>query len=152
MKLHAVIDADTKTILSWSLTDPKVHDTLELPALIAQVAGSIREVYADAGYLSNRNAFEIRCAGATPYIRTKIDTRPAAKKSTAFNDMVRSYQRDPARWMKAYGRRNRVESTFAALKRRVGGTLRSLARHALAIEACLKVLAWNLTRFNYAEF
>lgn len=65
--------------------------------------------------------------------------------------MVRDYQRDPTRWLTTYGKRNRVESMFAAFKRRVGGTLRSLARHMLAIEACLKVLAWNLTRFSYAE-
>lgn len=150
MKLHALVDAGSKTVLTWSLTDPRVHDTLELPTLLRKVGCRLREVYADAGYLSNKNAFEIRCAGATPYIRTKVDTRTAAKKSSAFNDMVRSYQTDPQTWMRAYGKRNRVESTFGAIKRRLGGRLRSIARHALRIEACLKLVAWNLMRAGYA--
>lgn len=152
MKLHALIDSESKTILSWTLTDPWVHDTVELPGLLHQVATPLREVYADAGYLSNKNAFEIQCTGATPFIRTKVDTRVAAHKSTAFNNMVRRYQADPAAWLKVYGKRNRIESTFAAFKRRVGGTLRSLGRLALRVEACLKILAWNLTRFGHAEF
>lgn len=129
-----------------------MHDTLELPTLIRQVNAPISEVYADAGYLSKKNCFEIRVAGATPYIRTKITTKIAQDAHTAFNDMVRSYQRDPKTWLKTYAKRNRVESTFAAIKRRLGGKLRSVARHALRIEACLKLLAWNLTRFNYTEF
>jgi transposase len=150
VKLHALIDAESKTILAWRLTPPGVHDTLELGNLLTQAGTRLREVYADAGYLSNLNAFRIRASGATPYIRPKIDTRTAPKKSNAFNAMVRSYQADPATWLKTYGKRNRVESVFAALKRRVGGTLRSWAAHALRIEACLKVLAWNLTRAKVA--
>ena len=152
MKLHAAIDSETKTILSWRLTDPRVADTTEFPTLLSLIGCRLEEVYADAGYLSNKNAFTSRMHGATPYIRTKVDTLPAARKSTAFNDMVRSYQAAPAAWLKTYGKRNRVESVFAAFKRRVGGTLRSLARHALEVEACLKIVAWNLTRFRHAEF
>jgi transposase len=137
-------------VLAWSLTEPRVHDTLELPTLLRKVGCGLREVYADAGYLSNKNAFEIQCKGATPYIRTKATTRPAPPKSNAFNDMVRSYQTNPAAWLKAYGKRNRVESTFGAIKRRLGGRLRSIARPMLRIEACLKLLAWNLMRAGYA--
>lgn len=129
-----------------------MHDTREFANLVRQVRAPISELYADAGYLSRANCFEARVAGATPYIRTKVDTRLADPPHTAFNDMVRSYQADPAAWLKTYGKRNRVESTFAALKRRLGGKLRSLARHALRIEACLKLLAWNLTRFRYGEY
>ena len=134
------------------MTDPKVADTTEFPDLIRAVRAPILEVYADAGYLSQRNAYAAWLAGATPYIRTKVDTRPAANKNTAFNQMVRSYQTNPVAWKKTYGKRNRVESMFAAFKRRVGGTLRSLAHHMLAIEACLKIVVWNLTRCSYREF
>lgn len=66
--------------------------------------------------------------------------------------MIRAYQLDPPAWLKTYHRRNTVESMFAGIKRRLGGKLRALARHTLRMEACLKLVAWNLTRFSYAEF
>lgn len=152
MKLHALVETQTKTILSWRLAHPSVHETLELPTLLAQARARLREVYADAGYLSRTHCFEVRAAGATPYIRTNVDTGPAQARHTAFNDMVRSHQADPARWLSTYHRRNGVESTFAALKRRLGGALRSLARQALRIEACLKLVVWILTRVGIGAF
>lgn len=141
-----MIDAETKAILSWSLTGSEVADVSEFANLLHRLNAPIQEVYADAAYFSQANCWESRVRGATPYIKPKRHARPAAHKNTAFNDMVRAYQTDPATWLRRYGRRNRVESTFAALKRRLGGKLRALLRHAIRIEACLKLLAWNLTR------
>ena len=117
-----------------------------------QVKHPIHEVYADAGYLSRMNCYYVRLAGATPYIKPTKKTKLAEPKRTPFNDMVRSYQAAPAAWLKRYGKRNRIESTFGAIKRRFGGRLKSLARLALRIEACLKLVVWNLTRFTCADF
>jgi transposase len=134
------------------LTDPGVADTKKLDTLLKQVRHPIREVYADAGYLSKMNCFYVRCAGATPYIKPTKQTKKADPARTPFNDMVRRYQAAPAAWLKRYGKRNRIESTFGAIKRRFGGRLKSLARLAIRIEACLKLVVWNLTRFTCADF
>lgn len=146
MKLHALIDADSKAILTWRLTGSHVADVTEFANLLQALKAPVKEVYADAAYFSQLNCREAQIAGATPYIKPKRHARPAAHKPTAFNDMVRAYQTDRTTWLRRYGRRNRVESTFGAIKRRLGGTLRALLDHARRIEACLKLLAWNLTR------
>lgn len=125
---------------------------------MAKVAAPIREVYADAGYLSQRNAFAARCAGATPFIRPKKNTRLAPPKPdgpdsrTAFQRMVGDEQTDRDAWYAKYGRRNRIESTFGAIKRRFGGRLRAMNHVMRVVEATLKILVWNLTRVRYAKF
>jgi len=98
------------------------------------------------------NCHYVACAGATPYIKPTKTTKLADPKHTPFNDMVRAYQANPTTWLKAYGKRNRIESTFGAIKRRFGGRLKSLARMAIRIEACLKLVVWNLTRFTCSDF
>lgn len=134
------------------MTNPEVADTKELSNLLDQVKHPIREVYADGGYLSRMNCYHVWRVGATPFIKPKRTTKKAEEKRTPFNDMVRSYQAAPAAWLQAYGKRNRIESTFGAIKRRFGGRLKSLARLAIRVEACLKLIVWNLTRFTCSDF
>jgi hypothetical protein len=102
-----------------------------MASLVGQVRAPIRALFADAGYLSNKNCWIAKGAGATPYIHPTIKSRTAAHKTTAFNDMMRAYQLDPPAWLKTYHVRNTVESMFAAIKRRLGGKLRALARHMI---------------------
>jgi len=54
--------------------------------------------------------------------------------------------------MALYFRRNSVESAFAAIKRRVGGSLAAVTAAMLRIEAALKLLAWNLLRIGSIEY
>lgn len=153
-----MIEAETKTILSWKFSGPHEHDTKFLPELVAAVGAPVRELYADAGYLSQRNCFAARAAGATPFIRPKKNTRTAPPKPlgpetrTAFQQMVASEQANREAWYAKYGRRNRIESTFGAIKRRFGGRLRAVNQAMRLIEASLKILVWNLTRIRYGEF
>jgi transposase len=66
--------------------------------------------------------------------------------------MVGAEQTDPDTWYARYKRRNRVESTFAAIKRRLGGRIRAINAFMRAVEAGLKLVTWNLTRIRYGEF
>lgn len=158
MKVHAAIDADSKSILSWELTKPNVHDGTQLAALLDQIEGAIREVYADSAYLSRANCWTIRGKGATPYIRPTKKTRKAPEPNerglhkSPFDAMVWAHDQDPEAWYAKYHLRSRVESVFGAIKRRLGGRLAALARHTLRIEACLKLVVWNLTRVKPNEF
>lgn len=134
------------------MTGPVVNDTTQFQALVESVGTPIREIYADAGYFSNKNAFVARSAGATPFIRSKKTTKQRAPPPkdrpdlrTPFERMVSAEQHDPA-WKGRYGRRNRVESTFGAIKRRFGGRLRATNRFMRLVEGGLKLLVWNLTR------
>lgn len=135
-----------------------MHDGTQLSNLLARIDAPIHEVYADAGYLSRKNCWEIQGRGATPFIRPTKQTRKAPEPNergvhkTPFDAMVWRYQQDPAGWLKKYHLRSRVEGAFGSIKRRFGGRLGALARHTLRIEACLKLLVWNLTRVKAGEF
>ncbi len=160
MKVHGIIHAESLAILSWELTTANVHDTLVFPALLDAVRGRIVEVYADAGYLSSLNARLISLRGATPFIKPKRTTKgrpapgekdkPAARTSEAFRDMVASYQNDEAAWKARYGKRNTIESTWSALKRRFGHAVGAASARMRRIETCLKLITWNLTRVTRA--
>ena len=65
--------------------------------------------------------------------------------------MLRAHASQPE-WMALYFRRNSVESAFAAIKRRVGGSLAAVTAAMLRIEAALKLLAWNLLRIGSIEY
>lgn len=132
-----------------------------LPDLIHPLRGQVREVLADAGYLSSNNCFAIRMAGATPFIRPKGTSIKVHREgrtlkgkwrpTPAFTDMMQAHATQPD-WMRLYFRRNSVESAFAAIKRRVGGTLAAVTATMLRIEAALKLVAWNLLRIGSIEY
>lgn len=70
----------------------------------------------------------------------------------AFQLMIDAFNEDKRGWMKRYNRRNSVESVFGAIKRRFGGAVGAAKPHTRRVEACLKVLVWNLTRLPLARF
>jgi hypothetical protein len=151
-----MIEAESLAFLTWEFTDPSVHDTLVLPALLERVSGTIAEVYADAGYLSSSNCLAIAARNAVPFIKPKSNTRgrpapgardrPAHRTSEPFRDMVDAYRRDVVGWLAIYGRRNRIESAFGGLKRRFGGAVAATGHRMRRVEAAMKVVVWNLTR------
>jgi transposase len=149
VKLHALVEAESKSVLSYSLTDPNVADTVEFPKLVYAVQAKIMEIYADAGYLSAKNCWTAAIVGATPYIRPKRPNRRPAKALSPFQKMLTAYLDDPQSWLTKYHVRSGVESTFAAIKRRLGDGLAAATRLMLRIEAILHLLAWNLTRVRY---
>jgi len=147
-----LINTDTQSILTYSLTDPSVGDSKEFPGLIKGVQCRLGDVCADAAYLSNENAWQVEIHGGTPFLNTKKNTRRVVRAKTPFQRMVLARQDDRHHWKTRYSRRNNVESAFGGLKKRIGGTLAAFRRQAMVIEAHLRVLAWNLTRVHKAEY
>lgn len=159
MKLHALVDIDSKAVFSWELTHAWSHDGKHLPGLLERARTRIAEVYADAAYLSRRNAAAVKAHGAVPFLRPKSDTtgkRPKGIREregfAAYQLMISSFEADKQSWLKQYGRRNTVESVFGAIKRRFGPAVGAATPRTRRIETCLKVLAWNLTRVQIHRF
>lgn len=123
---------------------------MEFPKLVYAVQARITEIYADAGYLSAKNCWAAQMVGATPFIRPKRNNRkPPAKPLNPFQRMLSAYLENPQSWLAKYHIRSSVESTFGAIKRRLGAGLAAATLAMLRIEATLKLLAWNLTRVRY---
>lgn len=116
----------------------------------------MNEVYADAGYLSSNNAQAIAARGATPFIKPRSNTRgrpkprekdkPAERTSEPFRTMIDRYHQDKASWMRAYAKRNSIESTWSSVKRRFNSSVTALSSRMRRVEAALKLLVWNITR------
>lgn len=141
------------------MTDAWSHDGKHLPGLLERARVRLSEVYADAAYLSQRNAAAIRVRGAVPFLRPKSTTRGAPRRGRqnrdgahSFQLMIDAFKSDQAGWLKQYGRRNTVESVFGAIKRRFGPAVGAATPRNRRIETCLKVVVWNLTRIPINQF
>lgn len=156
MKVHGLIDADTQAFLSWEFTKASVADTVMLEQLLSRIPAPVGDVYADAGYLSAKNAHAITAKGGTPFLRPRTNTRgrpaprekdaPSQRTSEPFRAMIDEYQRDKTAWLSRYSRRNSVESAWSGVKRRFTGAVMAMTDRVRRTEAALKLLAWNITR------
>src|SRR5205823_11038310 len=62
-----------------------------------------------------------------------------------FGKMFHFFQYRRDEFLKHYHKRSNVESTFSAVKRKFGDSLRSKTRPAMVNEVLLKLLCFNLT-------
>lgn len=156
LKVHGLIDADTQAFLSWEFTGATVADTLLLEQLLSRVPAPVGDVYADAGYLSQRNVDAIIAKGGRPFIRPRANTKgrpapgtkdsPNRRTSENFRTMIDDYQHHETAWLARYARRNTIESAWSGLKRRFTGAVHAMTDRMRRVEAALKLVVWNVTR------
>jgi transposase len=148
LKAHIVIGIRTHVIPKVVITDSNGADSPQFPALVNGLieAGFVmKEVYADKGYLSRDN-FEVAGAvGATPYIAFKANSKGRAHGSPWWKKMYHLFQANREEWESHYHLRSNVEAGFAAVKKKLGETLKSKNPVAQTNELLAKVLSYNLT-------
>jgi len=148
LKAHVIIGIHTHVIPKVVVTAANENDAPHFPALVngAVEAGFVmKEVYADKGYLSRDN-FEVAGAvGATPYIAFKSNSRGRPHTSPWWKRMYHLFQANREEWETHYHMRSNVEAGFAAIKKKLGETLKSRNPVAQTNELLAKVLAYNLT-------
>ena len=153
LKAHIIIGVRTHVIPKVIVTGAAGSDTIQFPALVngAVEAGFVmKEVYADKGYLSREN-FEVAGAvGASPYIAFKSNSRGHRRGGSGLHSawwkrMYHLFQANREEWEAHYHLRSNVESVFAAVKKKLGETLKSRNPVAQTNELLAKVLAYNLT-------
>src|SRR5215510_8491750 len=65
-KLHLGIDADTKEVVAVELTESRVHDSQQVPALLAQIPDPTGQVSGDGAYDTRTSYEAVLQGGATP--------------------------------------------------------------------------------------
>lgn len=153
LKAHVIIGVRTHVIPKVIVTGPHDADSPRLPELVngAVDAGFVmKEVYADKGYLSKDNFTAVAAAGATPYIAFKSNSRSSRRggntgASKWWKRMYHLFQANREEWEAHYHLRSNVEAGFAAIKKKLGETLKSRNPVAQTNELLAKVLAYNLT-------
>jgi transposase len=103
----------------------------------------IAELSADKAYLSHANLAAVERIGAVPFVPFKSNSGSAG--SAAWERMWHYFSANRGEFLAHYHRRSNVESTFSAVKRKFGGTVRSKLPAAQVNEVLLKCLCHNLT-------
>lgn len=126
-------------------------DAPMLPALVTTTASqfNVERVSADKAYASRLNFGVIESLGAQPLVPFKSNHR-GDTESPLWNRLFHyfNFQRDE--FLARYHRRSNIESTFSAMKRKFGDTIRSKSPVAQRNEALLKVLCHNIVCLIHA--
>ena len=158
-KAHIIIGTKSHIIPCVAVTDGHAADCPRLPGLVDGTVAAgfvLKEVYADKGYLSGENFHSIGTAGGVPYIMFKQNSRGRTKKqrtrSPFWKKMWHLFQSNPSEFLSHYHRRENVEATFAAIKKKLGETISSRDPVAQVNELLCKVLAYNITVVIHEAF
>jgi transposase len=145
LKLHAMIGTKTNVIASAEVTDRNTHDSPVLPILAEATAQhfTVAQISADKAYSSVNNLETITRLGATPLVPFKKHAR-VGTKSALWNKLFHFFQFNRDEFLPMYHKRSNAESTFSALKRKFGDTLRSKTDVARRNELLLMVLCHNI--------
>ena len=145
VKMHAMVGTRTNVVTVAQITDCHSADSPQLAPLVTQTAGhfTVERVSADKAYGSVFNLGLIESLGATPFVPFKTTARGDSKSAT-WNRLFHFFHLQKDEFLQNYHRRSNVESTFSAMKRKFGDTIRSKSPVAQRNEALLKVLCHNL--------
>ena len=151
VKAHAMVGTLTNVVTAVDATAGHVNDSPMFASLVERTAANgfdMREVSADKAYLSHDNLAKVESVGAVPYIPFKSNSGSAG--SEAWERMYHYFALNRETFLSHYHRRSNVESTFSAMKRKFGASLRSKTHAAQLNEVLLKCLCFNLSMIVHA--
>jgi transposase len=145
LKLNAIIGVRTNVIAAAEVTDRCTHDSPILPGLVETTAQhfDVQEVSADKAYSGVRNFETIERVGARSFVPFKSNAK-ANPKSALWTKLFHFFQFNRDEFAASYHKRSNAESTFSAMKRKFGDTLRSKTDTARRNELLLMVLCHNV--------
>jgi hypothetical protein len=147
-----MVGCKTNVITAIEVTESYVSDTSQLPDLLRTTAANfnMQELSADKAYLSNYNLTITEMFDVKPFIPFKSDSR--GEGSPAWSKLWRLFWFKQDQFAVHYHQRSNVESTFSALKRKLGGSVKSKDMIAQYNEVLCKCLAYNLTVIIHEMF
>lgn len=145
IKAHVSCGVLSNVITDAIITDSTVGDMNVLPTLLDGTTGRFtpKEVYADAGYLSNANYKAIASTKATPYIYFKDNV--TGKGCPAWRNAFAKFITKHDEFMAHYNKRNNVETVFGSIKAKFNETLKSKNLTAQINELYCKIIAYNIS-------
>jgi transposase len=146
VKVHLATGVKTNCVTAAAIYDRNTADCPVMPELVRETAENftVKEFSADKAYLSVENVEAVFEAGGLPFIAPKVNTTGGA--GGLFAKMIGYYQYRQEEYMDHYHKRSNVESTFSAIKRKFGDSIRSRTDTAMANEVYAKLICHNLTR------
>jgi transposase len=147
LKVHISTGVYTNVISDVVITDEHGADSPQFKKLIKNTAKnfSIHEVSADAAYSSRKNLETVSKYGGTAYIPFKSNATGMSKNSILWRRAFHYFQLHKDEFLEHYHKRSNAESTFSAIKKKFGETIKSKNRTAQVNEMLCKIIAYNIT-------
>lgn len=151
-KLNIMSGCKTNIIASANVTKGTAHESPYFKSLLDDTAKifTVKEVMADAGYLSKDNVKAISNIGAAPFIMGKKNVNVPMKGYSAWGMMLRLWKKHQMYFAEHYHKRSNVESTFGALKRKFGDFCRCKKLKSQENEILCKIVCFNATVLSEA--
>lgn len=152
LKLHACVGVRTNVVVAAVVTDSRAAEAPQFARLVQMTARRfpVDEVTADKAYLSTRNLEVVESVGAKPFIPFKLNSRPNG--SELWDRAFHFFQFHRPEFLAHYHQRSNVETTFAMIKKKFMGLVRSKLPTTQINEVLLKVIAHNLVVLVAAMF
>ncbi len=150
VKVHAMVGCATNVVAACEATDRSVGDSPVLQTLTRQTMEhfDVQQVAADKAYCSRNNLEMLDGTGIKaliPFKATAVAVPQApSKPSPVWEKLFHYFNLHREEFLQAYHTRSNVESTFSAMKRKFGDTVRSKTPVAQINETLLKVLCHNI--------
>jgi len=153
VKAHVAIDVNTLDVLAVVVTDDTVHDAEAFTELVQQVLDHgivIKRVLADGAYDSRTNFDLLRAHDIEAGIKVRKNASMKRLGHTVARPMAVREHRFLGQWLwerrYAYSLRWMIEYVFSAVKRTLGGEVRSRDRDLMFLEVQNKFWTWNAMR------
>ena len=144
VKTHICSGVKTNIVTAVRILDRDAADCPQFVPLLKETKRGfeISEVSADKAYASLENFEAVAEMGAEAFIAFKSNTTGAV--GGAFAKAFHFFQYKQDEYMKRYHLRSNVESTFSAIKRKFGDSVRSKCDFAMVNEVLAKILCHNI--------
>ena len=142
VKMHVIVGAGGKRIVSCEVTKGTAHDSPWFRRIFARVPGGAECVMLDAAYDACENYRMIRNSGRRPVIDPRKDHTLKGYNPRAV--MLRWRRENPEELERTYHRRSLVESIFSSTKERFGAVAKAKSFPMQGLELVLKAICYNL--------
>ncbi len=148
LKAHICIGVKTNIVTAIEVTDENGADSPQFIPLMQQTKQNgfdIKEAYGDKAYLSRDNFAFVDNLGGVPYVPFKENSisKPQGK-SHIWRKMFHYFAYNKDEFLEHYHKRSNVETTFSAVKKKLGETLKSKNHTSQVNELLCKFIAYNI--------
>ena len=145
VKCHAVCGVKTNVITAVTILDQNSADSPQLPGLAKTTAEgfTIHEMSADKAYAATDNFQAVEDLGGVLYAAFKSNTTGGI--GGIFERSFLYFRLHREEFLQKYHKRSNIESSFSALKRKLGDSVRGKSDVSMKNEVLAKVACYNLT-------
>ena len=142
---HAMAGVRTNVIAAVKVLEARAADCPQLPDLARTTAKgfTIEEVSADRAYPSRENYNAVDELGGVLFAAFKSNTTGGV--GGLFEKAYLFFRWHREEFLKSYHKRSNIESSFSALKRKMGDSVRGRTETSMKNEVLAKIVCYNLT-------